>query len=213
MGFSFCLGRLEKKQSSPPPPSPSTILGDSRLTAFENRSTTVGMEIRVFVPPARPDQYRRIIRLKPGETKELVTKSLCYENTDPENPTFFMLFMDGVYTGIFLLPLHVVTYAKIICDTHDDGQVNVRGIQVGIPGLRRLRGFSFCLGRGFRSINPRVVHHIGASASVWGGVPVPEQGLRRSNSSINPRAVHHLDCSGSVYLKEGSPTLNKALKL
>ncbi|KAG5527282.1 hypothetical protein RHGRI_028245 [Rhododendron griersonianum] len=78
----------------------------ARFTAFENR-TGVEMEIRVFVPPARPDRYRKIIRIKPGETKKVKTLTLCCEETNPENPTFLMVFMDGTYTGLSLLKFHV----------------------------------------------------------------------------------------------------------
>ncbi|KAF7128888.1 hypothetical protein RHSIM_Rhsim10G0024300 [Rhododendron simsii] len=98
----------------------------ARFTAFENR-TGVEMEIRVFVPPARPDRYRKIIRIKPGETKKVKTLTLCCEETNPENPTFLMVFMDGTYTGLSLLKFHVVTYAKIVGYVDDYGLVVFKG--------------------------------------------------------------------------------------
>lgn len=64
----------------------------SRLTAFENRAD-VDMEIRVFVPPDRPDQYRMIVRVKPGEVKKVLTKKLCnweeYFSTKNDNVEAF----------------------------------------------------------------------------------------------------------------------------
>ncbi|KAD3336506.1 hypothetical protein E3N88_32025 [Mikania micrantha] len=46
----------------------------ARITIFENRSN-VDMEVRVFVPPDRPDRYRMIVRVKPGETKKQMTQT------------------------------------------------------------------------------------------------------------------------------------------
>ncbi|KVH99836.1 Protein kinase, catalytic domain-containing protein [Cynara cardunculus var. scolymus] len=79
----------------------------ARLTAFENRAN-VEMEIRVFVPPDRPDRYRMIIRVKPGEVKKVLSKRLCnweeYFSSETDNHIFLMVFMDGIYSGVTLLP-------------------------------------------------------------------------------------------------------------
>ncbi|XP_058188285.1 uncharacterized protein LOC131304862 [Rhododendron vialii] len=118
----------------------------ARFTAFENR-TGVEMEIRVFVPPARPDRYRNIIRIKPGETKKVKTLTLCCEETNPENPTFLMVFMDGTYTGLSLLKFHVVTYAKIVGYVDDNGLVVFKGVRSILTAFRKLNGCGLSLGK------------------------------------------------------------------
>ncbi|KAL7166185.1 hypothetical protein ACSBR2_036961 [Camellia fascicularis] len=116
----------------------------AKLTSFENRSS-VEMEIRAFILPTRPDHYVSIAKIKPGETKELVTKSLCYDHIEPENHTIMMIYIESKF--IFLQQMDVINYAKIICDINEDGVLNIRYIKVKLASLRRFRGFSFCLGR------------------------------------------------------------------
>ncbi|THF98643.1 hypothetical protein TEA_008909 [Camellia sinensis var. sinensis] len=115
----------------------------ARLTAFENRST-VEMEIRVFVPPTRPDRYQEIIRIKSGETKKVKTITLCCKDTNPENPTFLMVFMDGTYTGVFLLAFQVVNYAKIIGYLDENGLLVLKGLTIRLPTFCKLK-FSLTL--------------------------------------------------------------------
>ncbi|XAR69352.1 hypothetical protein NMG60_11000899 [Bertholletia excelsa] len=106
----------------------------AKYTVFENRSR-VEMEIRVFVPPARPDRYRSIIRIGPGESKKIKTKTLYCTNENPENPTFLMVYMDGSYSGTSLLKFHVMTYAKIIGYLDDNGLVILKGVRRLLPSL------------------------------------------------------------------------------
>ena len=75
----------------------------AKVTVFKNRSD-VEMGIRVFIPPARPDQYQKIFSLKPDEVKGLKLRSLCCEDINVDNPMFLIIFMDGVYTGVQLHP-------------------------------------------------------------------------------------------------------------
>ncbi|KAL3500406.1 hypothetical protein ACH5RR_039499 [Cinchona calisaya] len=109
----------------------------AKVTAFENRSS-VEMEIRVFIPPARPDRYQKIFRIKPGEVKGLKTKSLFCEDINVENPTFLMIFVDGGYTGVSLYPFHVQKYAKIFGYLDESGNVIFKGIKAKFPCILRL---------------------------------------------------------------------------
>ncbi|GMP79346.1 hypothetical protein CsSME_00034928 [Camellia sinensis var. sinensis] len=115
----------------------------ARLTAFENRCT-VEMEIRVFVPPARPDRYQQIIRIKSSETKKVKTMTLCCKDTNPENPTFLMVFMDGTYTGVSLLAFQVVNYVKIIGYLDENGLLVLKGLTIRLPTFFKLK-FSLAL--------------------------------------------------------------------
>ncbi|KAI3512261.1 hypothetical protein L1887_19576 [Cichorium endivia] len=115
----------------------------ARLTAFENRAT-VDMEIRVFIPPDRPDRYRMIIRVKPGEVKNVLTKKLCkwkeyFPTEKSENHIFLMVFMDGTYTGVTLLPWEVKKYAKIIGYYVDDCHVILKGVRFTFTTFFRLK--------------------------------------------------------------------------
>lgn len=116
----------------------------AKLTAFENRAK-VDMEIRVFVPPDRPDRYRMIIRVKPGEVKKVLTKRLFnweywdeYFSCEPDNHVFFMVFMDGVYSGVTLLPSEVKKYAKIIGYVDDLGVI-MKGVRFTLTSFFRLK--------------------------------------------------------------------------
>ncbi|KAL0330261.1 UNVERIFIED_CONTAM: hypothetical protein Sradi_5012800 [Sesamum radiatum] len=64
----------------------------AKCCVFVNKSN-VEMELRVFLPPARPDKYRKIIRIKPGEVKFLKTAKLCCEDSGPEQTTHLMIFV------------------------------------------------------------------------------------------------------------------------
>ena len=110
----------------------------SMLTAFENRSS-IEMEIRVSILPARPDRYLSIKKIPPGEIKELVTKSMCYKDThDPENRTLLMVFMGSKF--VFLHQFEVINNAKIICNIDDEGKLNVIKVKAKLfPGFRRIR--------------------------------------------------------------------------
>lgn len=104
-----------------------------KFSILENKSN-VDMEIRVFIPPARPDHYRKIIRIKPGETKLVKMKHLfCREtvkDSEINNPTFFMVFMDGIYSGVSLFPCDITKYAKILGYVDQNtGNVRLKGIK------------------------------------------------------------------------------------
>ncbi|KAG5591806.1 hypothetical protein H5410_042320, partial [Solanum commersonii] len=66
----------------------------AKLTVIENRCNN-DIEIRVWVPPARPDKFQRIIRIE----------------------------------GYYFLPIHLIKYAKVICDINEDGLFVVQGIK------------------------------------------------------------------------------------
>ncbi|EEF48308.1 conserved hypothetical protein [Ricinus communis] len=104
------------------------------------------MEIRVFVPPDRPDRFRKIIRIKPGENKEILVKSFCDWDINPERPVMFMLFVEGVYTGVSLMPTYLIGYKRVICDRSEDGLVHLRGIRASILDFCRPRWCSFLPG-------------------------------------------------------------------
>ncbi|KAL0330812.1 UNVERIFIED_CONTAM: hypothetical protein Sangu_1626700 [Sesamum angustifolium] len=95
------------------------------------------MELRVFLPPARPDKYRKIIRIKPGEVKFLKTAKLCCEDSGPEQTTHLMIFVSGVYTGTTLYPSHIKKYAKILGYLHNNGLVHIKGISIRFPTFHR----------------------------------------------------------------------------
>ncbi|KAI3468298.1 hypothetical protein Pfo_024961 [Paulownia fortunei] len=109
----------------------------ARCSVFVNKSN-VEMELRVFLPPARPDKYKKIIRIKPGEVKLLKTTKLCCEESSPENPFHLMVFMDGVYTGTTLYPCHIKKYAKILGYLGNNGLVHLKGIRIRFPSFCRL---------------------------------------------------------------------------
>ncbi|KAI7747996.1 hypothetical protein M8C21_017392 [Ambrosia artemisiifolia] len=110
----------------------------ARLTTFENRAN-VDMEIRVFVPPDRPDRYRMIVRLKPGEIRKVLTRSLFkYDTGETDNHIFLMIHVEGVYTGVTLLPWEVKKYAKIIGYYRGDSGVNLKGVRFTFSNLFRL---------------------------------------------------------------------------
>lgn len=105
----------------------------AKLTVFENKSN-VDMEIRVFVIPSRPDRYRKIIRIRAGESKVVKFKYLCSEGEINEdyckNPTFLMVFVDGIYSGLSLFPIQIAKYAKILGYVDQNtGNLLIKGIK------------------------------------------------------------------------------------
>ncbi|KAK4388920.1 hypothetical protein Sango_2229000 [Sesamum angolense] len=109
----------------------------AKCCVFVNKSN-VEMELRVFLPPARPDKYRKIIRIKPGEVKFLKTAKLCCEDSGPEQTTHLRIFVSGVYTGTTLYPSHIKKYAKILGYLHNNGLVHIKGISIRFPTFHRL---------------------------------------------------------------------------
>ncbi|KAK4730238.1 hypothetical protein R3W88_023226 [Solanum pinnatisectum] len=118
----------------------------AKLTVIENRCND-DIEIRVWVPPARPDKFQSIIRIEgEGGWKEVNSKNFIHRdatilNDDDEfvSTTLLMVYIDGVYRGYYFLPIHLVKYAKVICDINEDGLFVVQGIKPT---------FSFCRFKG-----------------------------------------------------------------
>ncbi|KAH0648136.1 hypothetical protein KY285_033384 [Solanum tuberosum] len=110
----------------------------AKLTVIENRCND-DIEIRVWVPPARPDRFHSIIRIEAnGGWKEVNSKNFIHAdatilNDDDDiefvSSTLLMIYIDGVYTGYYFLPIHLVKYAKVICDINEDGLFVVQGIK------------------------------------------------------------------------------------
>ncbi|KAK6782572.1 hypothetical protein RDI58_020368 [Solanum bulbocastanum] len=110
----------------------------AKLTVIENRCNH-DIEIRVWVPPARPDKFQSITRIEgEGDWKELNSKNFIHhtmilnDNDDDEefvSSTLLMIYIDGVYRGYYFLPIHLLKYAKVICDINEDGIFVVQGIK------------------------------------------------------------------------------------
>lgn len=113
-------------------------MGARLTTTFENRSS-LEMEVRVFVPPDRPDHFRKIIRIKPGEKKQVLVKCFCDLDTNPERAVMILVFVEGVYTGVSLLPRHVLGYNKVIWDRSEVGLMHLRGIKNTLTDFCRPR--------------------------------------------------------------------------
>ncbi|XP_049377758.1 uncharacterized protein LOC125842500 [Solanum stenotomum] len=116
-------------------------MGAKVLTVIENRCNH-DIEIRVWVPPARPDKFQSIIRIEAnGGWKELNSKNIIHgdatilnDNDDDDiefvSSTLLMIYIDDVHTGYYFLPIHLLKYAKvIICDINEDGFFVVQGIK------------------------------------------------------------------------------------
>ncbi|KDP33639.1 hypothetical protein JCGZ_07210 [Jatropha curcas] len=101
------------------------------------------MEVRVFVLPDRPDHFRKTIRIKPGDKKQVLVKSFCDWNSNPERPVIIMLFVEGAYTGVSLLPVHLLGYNRVICDRSEDGLLHLRGIKATFIDYYKPRWCSF----------------------------------------------------------------------
>lgn len=113
-------------------------MGARLTTTFENRSS-LEMEVRVFVPPDRPDHFRKIIRIKPGEKKQVLVKCFCDLDTNPERAVMILVFVEGVYTGVSLLPRHLLGYNKVIWDRSEVGLMHLRGIKNTLTDFCRPR--------------------------------------------------------------------------
>lgn len=108
----------------------------AKLTVIENRCNH-DIEIRVWVSPARPDKFQSIIRIEgEGGWKEVNSKNFIHadatildDDIEFVSSTLLMIYMDGVYTGYYFLPIHLVKYAKVICDINEDGLFIVQGIK------------------------------------------------------------------------------------
>ncbi|XP_059275135.1 uncharacterized protein LOC132029791 [Lycium ferocissimum] len=103
----------------------------AKLTVIENRSNN-DMEIRVWVPPARPDKFQRIMRIEAKGWKEINSKNFSFGNLSPDEgfmSTLLMIYVDGVYTGNYFLPTHLRKYAKVICDINEEGHYVIQGIK------------------------------------------------------------------------------------
>ncbi|PWA75635.1 DNA helicase, ATP-dependent, RecQ type [Artemisia annua] len=88
-----------------------------------------------------------IIRVKPGEVKKVLTKRLFnweywdeYFSSETDNHVFLMVFMDGVYSGVTLLPSEVKKYAKIIGYVDDLGVI-MKGVRFTLTSFFRLNIF------------------------------------------------------------------------
>ncbi|EEF48307.1 conserved hypothetical protein [Ricinus communis] len=99
-----------------------------RLTTIKNK-LSVEMELRVFAAPARPDHFRQIIRIKPGGKANLLVKTLGEESRISGRLLIIMVYVDGVYSGVTLLPAYLASYSEVICDRGEDGLLNLRGIK------------------------------------------------------------------------------------
>ncbi|TMW80917.1 hypothetical protein EJD97_013669 [Solanum chilense] len=110
----------------------------AKLTVIENRCNDA-IEIRVWVPPARPDKFQSIIRIK-GDVgwKEVNSKNFIHADAtilDDEDEfvssTMLMIYIDGVYTGNYFLITDLIKYAKIIISNrkNEDGTVVVQAIK------------------------------------------------------------------------------------
>ncbi|KAH0648144.1 hypothetical protein KY285_033392 [Solanum tuberosum] len=113
----------------------------AKLTVIENRCNH-DIEIRVWVPPARPDKFQSIIRIEgEGGWKEVNSKNFIHrdamnilndEDDDEEefvSSTLLMIYIGGVYRGYYFIPIHLVKYANVICDINVDGLFVVQGIK------------------------------------------------------------------------------------
>ncbi|XP_049387784.1 uncharacterized protein LOC125852102 [Solanum stenotomum] len=107
----------------------------AKLTVIENRCKD-DIEIRVWVPPARPDRFHSIIRIEAnGGWKEVNSKNFIHadatilDEDERVSSTMLMIYVDGVYGGYYFLPIHLVKYAKVICNRNEEGIFVVQGIK------------------------------------------------------------------------------------
>ena len=110
----------------------------NRVTVLENR-TLYNIEIRMWVYPARPDEFKKTLRIKPGRSTRMMATTFNSSNQDHdhgglEEEVMLMVYANGVWTGNYIFPLHLMTYAKVICDRNQHGGVIIRG----------KRAFNFC---------------------------------------------------------------------
>ncbi|KAL3530171.1 hypothetical protein ACH5RR_009493 [Cinchona calisaya] len=120
----------------------------SKLTILENR-TYYNIELRMWAEPSRPDHFEKIIKMKPdGSTK---IKADTFHRDDrqvrPQSESvLIMVYANGGWTGKYLFPQHLMTYAKVTCDRNQHGQVILRGTRPNF-NFCRLKYFSFLLGK------------------------------------------------------------------
>lgn len=108
------------------------------LTIFENKSS-VNMEFRVFVPPDRPDHFRKIINIKSGERKAILVQPFYHQTANPERPVMIMLFAENTYTGVSLHPRQLLGFRRVIFDRREDGSVLLQGTKASLIGYCRPR--------------------------------------------------------------------------
>lgn len=120
----------------------------NRVTVLENR-TLYNIEIRMWVHPARPDEFKKIVRIKPGRsiTVKATTFSGSVHDHDPgglqDEGTMLMVYANGGWTGQYILPLHLFAYAKVSCDRNQHGQVILRAKRANFSFFR-LQCFAKC---------------------------------------------------------------------
>ena len=78
-----------------------------KLSILENR-TYYSIELRMWVHPARPDKFEKIIRIKPGGTTRVTAKQGLLDF----DKVLVMVYANGVWTGNYIFPVHLMTYAK-----------------------------------------------------------------------------------------------------
>ncbi|KAG5591813.1 hypothetical protein H5410_042327 [Solanum commersonii] len=108
----------------------------AKLTVIENRCKD-DIEIRVWVPPARPDRFHNSIRIEAnGGWKEVNSKNFIHaddtilnDEEESVSSTMLMMFVDGVYTGYYFLLTDLAKYAKVICNRNEEGIFVVQGIK------------------------------------------------------------------------------------
>ncbi|XP_049373604.1 uncharacterized protein LOC125838589 [Solanum verrucosum] len=109
----------------------------AKHTVIENRCKD-DIEIRVWVPPARPDKFHSIIRIEAnGGWKEVNSKNFIHadatnilnDEEESVSSTMLMMFVDGVYTGYYFLLTDLAKYAKVICNRNEEGIFVVQGIK------------------------------------------------------------------------------------
>ena len=79
-----------------------------KLSILENR-TYYSIELRMWVQPARPDKFEKIIRVKPGGTIRAKAKQ---EGLLYFDKVLVMVHANGVGTGNCIFPLHLMDSAK-----------------------------------------------------------------------------------------------------
>ncbi|KDP33640.1 hypothetical protein JCGZ_07211 [Jatropha curcas] len=99
-----------------------------RLTTIKNKSC-VEMELRVFAAPARPDHFQKIIRIRPGGKVNVSFRSICEEGRSSGRLVIIMVYVEGGYSGVSLLPSYLASCSEVICDRDEDGILNVQGIK------------------------------------------------------------------------------------
>mgnify|MGYP004724481223 CR=1 FL=1 len=118
----------------------------NRVTVLENR-TLYNIEIRMWVYPARPDEFKKILRIKPGRSTRIMATTFNSSNQDHdhgglEDAVMLMVYANGGWTRRYILPLLLFAYAKVTCDRNQHGQVILRAKRANF-NFFRLRYFFF----------------------------------------------------------------------